>query len=1462
MHTRLSIKKIDIGLLNRIIIDDLKIDDHSGKEMLNITRLSAKFDILPLLKGKISIGTVQLFSFNAKLNKKDNKSAPNFQFIIDTFASKDSLKKNNDKLNLRINSLLIRRGRISYDVLSEKNTLGKFNTKHINLQNIIASISLKAMQKDSVNFYIRRLSMNEIQSGLSLKKLKLHIIANNKQMLIKNFTIDFSKSSLKLNTVYIHYKSLKSLQHLSNDVHFAFDTPVSTITPKDLSPLVPALYYFREPLLLKMSIEGSPNQLTCKKLAIKTDDNQFRLMGSISLQDLKHINDAYIYGKLSELSASSQGVQFLIRNLSKNYKGTPPILTKLGDISFNGEISGYLRELVMYGSMHTSCGQVRTDVKLSSNKEKHLFTYSGSIKTDNFDLGTLLSEKKIGKIAFNLDIQNIIKQNQTPSINMKGLISSIEYANYKYENITIDGTYNKNKYEGKINLDDSNGTVHIKGKADLTNKTPIFNFQAIVDNLRPNKLNLTKKYKDTEISCRAKADFTGGSIDQINGIISIDSLTYTSPGKSIFTRNIYLRSTSLVGKKHLDISSEFLTANIDGEFSFNSLSSSIHNMLSPYLPSIFHPLQQKNIPNNRLTFDVRLNNSDLLSVLFNIPLKVYTNSNLSGSIDDKLKKVHIEGYFPKFQYNNKSFESGTLICENSSKHLNIIARATNIEKKNAFNISLNAKAENNALETVLNFANNDSITYSGELVATTMFQYIKGNKPRLKTIINIKPTKSILNDSLWNINSSTIVIDSDKVNINNFYFSHRDRHIKINGCLSKNSKDTVKVNLKDINMNYLFDILQLTNDVHFGGDATGEASFTGALKQSDMQANLFIKNFTINSGLLGDLNITGRWDKSKRGIYLDGKIKDTDLYHSHVTGYIYPLKPESGLDLKIDAGGLNIQLIATYINSIATDLKGRATGNVHLYGHFNALNLVGDAMTDGSMKFESLNTVFAIKDTLHLSTEGISVQNARIYDADGHPGIMNGYLHYKNFKNMKYNFEINAKNMLVMNTVESPDNTFYGKVYGTGNATIYGSGPEGLNVTAALTTNTKTSFTYIDGSVASATSNQFINFVDKTPRYNETDSLQLSSLYEKLHQQQNKDEEQESDIHLNLLIDVTPDADMRIIMDPISGDYIKVNGNGNIRCEFYNKGEFKMFGNYRISNGVYKFSLKQVIRKDFDIKDGSTINFSGSPFDAIANIKSTYTVNSVVLSDLIPDASSIVQQTNVKVDCIMNLTGKLLNPTVNLDIELPNEKDEIQSLVRNYIGSTEEMDMQFLYLLSIGKFYTQENSATTANSNKMSSVLSSTLSGQLNNVLSQVINNNKWNVGTNLSTGENGWTDMEIEGILSGQLLNNRLLVNGNFGYRENPLANTNFVGDFEAELLLNHTGNIRLKAYNETNDRYYTKTNLVTQGVGVVYRKEYTKLKELLFWNRWKLRLFKKHSKEKTEKKEKYHAFKVHSAN
>ena len=87
---------------------------------------------------------------------------------------------------------------------------------------------------------------------------------------------------------------------------------------------------------------------------------------------------------------------------------------------------------------------------------------------------------------------------------------------------------------------------------------------------------------------------------------------------------------------------------------------------------------------------------------------------------------------------------------------------------------------------------------------------------------------------------------------------------------------------------------------------------------------------------------------------------------------------------------------------------------------------------------------------------------------------------------------------------------------------------------------------------------------------------------------------------------------------------------------------------------------------------------------------------------------------------------------------------------------------------------------------------------------------------------------MEVHLALSSQLLNNRLIFNGNFGYRDNTsnTRNSNFIGDFDLEYLLNRKGSIRLKAYNHFNDQnYYVRNAMTTQGVGVVFKHDFDRL-------------------------------------
>ena len=519
-----------------------------------------------------------------------------------------------------------------------------------------------------------------------------------------------------------------------------------------------------------------------------------------------------------------------------------------------------------------------------------------------------------------------------------------------------------------------------------------------------------------------------------------------------------------------------------------------------------------------------------------------------------------------------------------------------------------------------------------------------------------------------------------------------------------------------------------------------------------------------------------------------------------------------------------------FIKNIFSDVTGKAYGRVRLFGPFKELDLEGKAKAEIGMKVNVLNSYFhAETDSVIINQGEFLFKDVRLSDREGHNGTANGYLRHKKLKKLNYMFRFDTDNMMVFNSEsETPDFPFYGKIYASGNTTIRGNENTGLVVDGNVRAENNTSFVYVLGTATEAISKQFITFIDRTPKRRQEEIK--TDLYHYMNEQNTaEDEETTADIRINLQIEPSPQADMKIIMDPASGDYISAKGTGSLRINFFNKGNFQIFGNYNISEGIYKLSMQNIIRKDFVLRQGGSVSFNGDPKAANLNVQAVYTVPSASLNDLIADATST--RGNVRVNCIVNLSGLLTSPNLSFDIELPTVNEEDRQLVKSLTSTPEQLTTQIIYLLGVGKFYTYDYAAQAGQSDATSSLAFSTLSGQLNNMLSQVIDNQNWNLGTNLTTGQNGWTDVEAEAILSGRLLNNRLIINGNFGYKENTLRNTNFVGDFEAIWLLTKNGDFRLRGYNQTNDRYFTKSTLTTQGIGLIYKKDFTKWNELIDW-------------------------------
>ena len=258
--------------------------------------------------------------------------------------------------------------------------------------------------------------------------------------------------------------------------------------------------------------------------------------------------------------------------------------------------------------------------------------------------------------------------------------------------------------------------------------------------------------------------------------------------------------------------------------------------------------------------------------------------------------------------------------------------------------------------------------------------------------------------------------------------------------------------------------------------------------------------------------------------------------------------------------------------------------------------------------------------------------------------------------------------------------------------------------------------------------------------------------------------------------------------------------------------------------------MQDLIIKDFTIQDGSSIRFQGDPFAAELDLDAVYSLNANLkdLDESFGDDPDL-NRTNVPVNAELYAKGIITQPDISFDLKFPTLTSDAYHKVKSIISTDEMMNRQIIYLLALNRFYTPDYMGTTMNQNEvLSSVASSTISGQLSNILGKIADN--LSIAPNFRTDKGDFSDMEVDVALSSQLLNNRLLLNGNFGYRDNTYntTNTNFIGDFDIEYLLNSKGTIRLKAYNHFNDQnYYLRNALTTQGVGIVWKHDFDKPKD-----------------------------------
>ena len=1428
---KFEIEHISLKFFNKLSLQSVYAGDLSNKKIVSIDDIDAKINLLSLLKGDIHIENITVNNLDANLYT-DSTGTLNIQFLIDALAPKEKQKTPNLIFPIiTLNNASFRY--TNYSVPTQNLKKWQFDVNDIAVDSLFTQIQFSLTDQSNLDANINYLNLKE-KSGFRLSHLSTYVELTDSSFIIPFANINLPKTQLITDSTVILLTRDKQNEVDWAKTKFKFNISQADLHLSDLKHFLPELEHLKKQATISAKIDGTLDNLKATNLKAKYG-NTLSISANIEALGLPDIKNAYFKGAINHIRFDKASVQDLIANISKQPFVLPAEISNLGLCQYSGEISGSTSNFVLYGNLSSNIGNIKTDVNLKIRDNFNLFIINGRIGSNYLYLNKLLPGSGLDNISFSSNSTIKLGIKQPFSANTKINISKFGFKNYDYQNIKIDGEITPTMFTGKFLLDDPNGYFNFNGQLANNDNINHFDFTAELKNLNLNKLNIIETYPDLAISVFTNADFSGERWSTMAGYANIDSLLLINGDKSYFMNRLALNAEN-DSITAASIESDIINGGISGNYTISALANHFISIAAKSMPIIKNFEKPTTKTND---FTCLLTIEPLKPLLQTLDIPWYTTDNISiyahlNSINNDLET---EIYVPNISNGKINVDSIDLNINNYNNSLNLTFSAATNLKNSHLNAAININAANDTILTNLTWDNNNaSKLFAGEFVAQTG---LSTNNNQLITNTTILPTELILQNKSWSINQSSIWSDFNKIIVDNFKIhSNDDQLIAINGIASKSQTDTIDIQLKDISLNYIDELLPEETEISFGGIVNGNASIANTLTLPEINADVISENFFFDGSYFGTAVATCNFDHSTTSLRFDGTVIADNNDTTAVLGGNYFI-PNDSLDIKGKAYGIDVAFIDYYLAEIFGRVKGNAWGDVHIHGYTKKKEVAVDVAAyaeNASIYIDFLKTAFYFSDSIYVDKNSIQFGHIDLHDAEGHTGYVEGQINHKYFKNVELDLNINVNNMLVMNTSRADMESFYGKVYGSGNARIYGN-EETINITCMARSDRGTSVVIpIDNYYASE--NSFVIFQN------------IEEIANSITDKTTQEEPAETNIILDLMLDITPDAHLDLIIDSKAGDMLTGSGSGNLRVTYdINADDMKIYGTVQIEQGKYLFTFQNVLRKEFHVKEGSSLSWTGDPLGANLNIDAYYRLTADLAEILDETVLSNTSRTSVPVQCLLNLTGVLTQPNVKFNINLPNSEEELNRALQNTVNTDELMNRQIIALLILGKFIPPENlqNSNVFTQNELYSVVSSTLSAQLNNWASQMFDN--WGFGINFRTtgeGDTRTNEYEFNFVYTPT---SRIIINGNVGYRDDALSSTPFIGDFDFEYKLNQSGKLRAKAYTHTNDYREFKKGLTTQGIGLVYSENFNNLKEL--WKSWQDNI-KENKLERQERREK----------
>lgn len=1350
--------------------------------------------------------------------------------------------------NIKITGSAFNLNNTSMPVLNYGMDYGHMDIKDLNLtaDNFYYNIDTLAANIKSASF--------KEKSGFVLNELNTDFMFAPAGTYLRNLYIKTPGTILRKDAL-IEYPSLAQLAANPALLRLDLNIESSHILIKDLLTFAPMLRTqaaFSNPsqtILLNGRIKGSVGDLHFYDVRLAgLGQTSLAFTGSVTgLPDPKKFNADL---NIAYLKTTKRDIlSFIPKNT------LPATITLPDNITASGKIKGNSSKLFTDVNVTTSLGSAKINGTLQNMTDPKNIGYDLSLTAGNLNLGAIMQmPDKLGTLSGSFKAKGKGFDPSTANANISGLISSVTLNKYTYKNIKINGNIANQHFNTTASINDPNINLTVDANGIMNGEFPSLHLVANIDSIKTQPLNFTPQ--TLLYHGKIEADFTNTDPDNLAGNFLITHSILVNNGQRITVDSLEVIADNSGGAHSLTLKSDFIGATIKGDYKLTQLADVFQQAIDPYFAMSAKKNAAKVSP-----YNFTINGS----VIYNAALKAFLPTLT------QMKTINFGAHFaidsgwnafataPYTVYGDMIIDDLKFNAVTKNGALTFTTSLNQFKSGKSlavFATSLDGSLQNNNLDFTLNIKDAKSVnkyTVSGVLGQPSLNNYS----------FSLKPDNLLLNYNKWSAsNNNSIQYFNKDITANNFVLMQGNQELSLN-TIGTGTNKPLSIDFKNFNIATITGFVQ-SDSLLVGGTLNGNATIKNIQTQPAFTTDLTVNDLSVYKDTLGNLtakvnnNIANQFNADVRLVGRGNEVNLTGDY------FVRPAN-KSTFDLNLDIVALQMRSLEAFTKGSIKNSRGNLFGKVAFNGSAEDPNIDGKInFNNTAFTVSALNSVFKIdKEAIAVvNTKGIELSTFTIRDTAENAIVLDGNINTPDWFNYSFDLKINADNFQAINSTKKDNKLFYGKMVFSTALTIKGT-PTHPVIDGSLTVNDKTNFSVVlpQNEPGVVQRDGIVRFVDYSATADDSlfmrpyDSLKTSALLG-------------FDVSVN--INVNKEATFNLIVDEGNGDFLRLKGEGQLTGGIDASGKVTLVGSYEINDGSYDLSFNFIKRK-FLIQKGSRIVWTGEPTTANVDVTAIYIANTPPL-DLVQgqiEGDPNIYKQKLPFEVHLGIAGELLQPQINFDIILPQDKNynvssDIINTVENKLTQMRqepgELNKQVFALLLLNRFVGEnpfDNSSggsIDANTFARQSV-SRLLTEQLNKLGEGLIEG--VDINFDLATTEDYTsgskqqrTDFNIG--LSKRLLNDRLTVTvgSNFeleGPRATNQQQNNVAGNIAVDYKLSKDGRYMLRAYRKNDYTGAIEGYVIETGVGFIISVDYNRFKEILQQRRSNKNLRKK---EKTENK------------